>query len=517
MNQRKITLQHFVPSMADILFLTIFLFLSISGSKMLLGDGDTGYHIRAGEYILKTFSVPHSDIFSYLTPALPWTAHEWLSEIVMALIHRATGLSGVAIFFAAIIASVYFLLFKIVRSYKGNILVSLFIMLLVILSSQIHWLARPHIFSLLIIVLWYYLLDLYEYSDRNYLYLMPPLMLLWVNLHGGFIIGLVLNGIYLIGNVIRTFSSAGEEKVYYRQKIRTLLLITVACFFVTVINPHGYHILLFPFRLTSNKFIMDHIIEFISPNFHDPMLFFKYFLLFMIITFAISKKRLNIIEHMLTVLFTYMSLYSVRYIPLFSIIMAIILVKQTDSVVDQSDSKIMAFIKRRAERIDSVDVAARGHLWLFAAVLLAAIGLMNGKLVHRFNEETMPVAAVEFLQKEHIPGNMFNNDEFGDYIIYAAWPEYKVFFDGRSDMYGAERIKEYYKLTNIEPGWQDILKKYDINWVIYNDKSTLSQFLLQRDDWRLIYADKVANIFIKNKPENLVLIEKYRNIKLDDN
>jgi len=194
--------------------------------------------------------------------------------------------------------------------------------------------------------------------------------------------------------------------------------------------------------------------------------------------------------------------------------MAIILVKQTDSVVDQSDSKIMAFIRRRAERIDSVDVAARGHLWLFAAVLLAAIGLMNGKLVHRFNEETMPVAAVEFLQKEHIPGNMFNNDEFGDYIIYAAWPEYKVFFDGRSDMYGAERIKEYYKLTNIEPGWQDILKKYDINWVIYNDKSTLSQFLLQRDDWRLIYADKVANIFIKNKPENLVLIEKYRNIKL---
>jgi hypothetical protein len=513
MKQPKIRYQHFVPSIADILFLTIFLFLSIAGSKMLLGDGDTGYHIRAGEYILKTFSVPHSDIFSYLTPALPWTAHEWLSEIVMALIHRAAGLSGVAIFFAAIIASVYFLLFKIIRSYKGNILVSIFIMLLVILSSQIHWLARPHIFSLLIIVLWYYLLDLYEYSDRNYLYLLPPVMLLWVNLHGGFIIGLVLNGIYLTGNVVRTARETGKEKESSSKKIRTLGLITFACFLATVINPYGYHILLFPFRLTSNKFIMDHIIEFISPNFHDPMLFFKYFLLFMMIIFAISKKRLNITELMLTVLFTYMSLYSVRYIPLFSIIMAIILVKQTDSIVNESDSKILAFIKRRAERIDSVDAVARGHLWLFAAVLLAIIGLMNGKLVHRFDEETMPVAAVEFLQKEHISGNMFNNDEFGDYIIYAAWPEYKVFFDGRSDMYGAERIKEYYKVARIEPGWQDILKKYDIKWVIYNDKSTLSQFLLQRDDWRLIYADKVANIFIKNIPENLVWLEKYRNIK----
>jgi hypothetical protein len=411
--------QHFVPSIADILFLTIFLFLSISGSKMLLGDGDTGYHIRTGEYILKTLSVPHSDIFSYLTPALPWTAHEWLSEIVMALIHRAAGLSGVAIFFAAVIASVYFLLFKIIRTYEGNILVSIFIMLLVILSSQIHWLARPHIFSLLIIVLWYYLLDLYEYSDRNYLYLLPPLMLLWVNLHGGFIIGLVLNGIYLTGNVMRTVRASGEEKESCRKKIRTLVPITVACFLATVINPYGYHILLFPFRLTSNRFIMDHIIEFISPNFHDPMLFFKYFLLFMMIIFAISKERLNVTELMLTVLFTYMSLYSVRYIPLFSIIMAIILVKQTDSVVNQSDSKIVAFIKRRAERIDSVDAVARGHLWLFAAVFLAIIFLMNGRLVHRFDEETMPVAAVEFLQKEHIPGNMFNNDEFSDYIIYG--------------------------------------------------------------------------------------------------
>ena len=125
----------------------------------------------------------------------------------------------------------------------------------------------------------------------------------------------------------------------------------------------------------------------------------------------------------------------------------------------------------------------------------------------------MPVAAVNFMSQEHLKGNMFNNDEFGDYIIYKAWPEYKVFFDGRSDMYGAERIKEYYKITRIEPGWEDVLKKYDINWVIYNNESTLSQFLLQRDDWRLIYADKVANIFMRNKPENLVWIEKYKDTR----
>ncbi|MFH1014467.1 MAG: hypothetical protein V1762_00875, partial [Nitrospirota bacterium] len=267
--------------------------------------------------------------------------------------------------------------------------------------------------------------------------------------------------------------------------------------------------------LTSNRFIMDNIIEFLSPNFHEP-LFFKYLLLLMITVFAISKKSLNIIELMLTVLFTYMALYSVRYIPLFAMIVGIILVKQTEHIVSQSQTKFMSFIKKRAERIGSVDTAAKGYLWPIAGILAVLLLLLNGNVVHRFDEETMPVAAVEFLQEEHLPGNMFNNDGFGDYIIYTVWPEYKVFFDGRSDMYGAEHIKEYYKITRIERGWEEALKKHDINWIIYNDKSTLSQFLLQRDDWKLIYADKVANIFMKNTSENQEWIEKYKNIRPDD-
>jgi hypothetical protein len=117
------------------------------------------------------------------------------------------------------------------------------------------------------------------------------------------------------------------------------------------------------------------------------------------------------------------------------------------------------------------------------------------------------------MKKEKITGNMFNNDEFGDYIIYAAWPEYKVFFDGRSDMYGIERMKEYFKVVKIENGWDKVLAKYDINWIIYGANSPLSHFLIERDDWKLVYADKVANIFVRNTPENKPLINKYPDVK----
>ncbi len=509
--KRKIS-SFFIPSISDILFLSIFLFLALYAGVWLLGDGDTGYHIRAGEYILKTLSVPRHDIFSFRSPALPWTAHEWLSEVIMALIYKVSGLTGVVLFYAFLIAFTYYLLFKVVRTYQGDYVTKILIIILAIASSQIHWLARPHIFSLLLLVIWYYLLDLYQYRHRNYLYLLPLIMLAWVNLHGGYIVGVGLVGIYLLDNLIKMFGAEGAEKKIYTRKTAVLGMTGAACLVVSLINPYGYHILLFPFKLTSNKFIMDNVNEFLSVNFHEAIEF-KYMFFFMLAVFALSKKGLNFVELMLMLLFTYMALYSARYIPLFGIITAPILATQTGLLFDQRNGRLARFFKERASRIARVDYSARGFLWPFAAVMLVVILLAGHKIHYGFDGKIKAVAAVDFLKKEHLKGHVFNNDEFGDYLIYAAWPEYKVFFDGRSDMYGVKNMKEYFKLTRLEPGWQDVLKKYDINWIFYNTGSALSTFLLQRPEWKLIYADKVADIFVRNIPQNREWIERYKDVK----
>ena len=207
MNDSKKISCFFIPSIVDIIFISLFLLLSFSAGKDLLGDVDTGYHIRAGEHIIDTFSIPRNDIFSFLSPPLSWTAHECLSEVIMAIIHRTSGLTGVVLFFSFIISMVYYLLYKIIKTNEDNLILTVFILLLILISSQIHWLARPHIFSLVLILVWYFLLDLYQYNQRNYLYLLPPLMLLWVNLHGGFLAGFILVGIYLFGNVVKFITS----------------------------------------------------------------------------------------------------------------------------------------------------------------------------------------------------------------------------------------------------------------------------------------------------------------------
>jgi len=195
-DMRKIP-QYILPSLSQMVFLIVFIACFTGSGSFLLGDGDTGYHIRAGEIILKDLAVPRHDPFSFITPPLPWTAHEWLSEVVMAIVHNALGLPGMVFLFALLLSTTYWLLFRWIRSSGRNILVDLLILILVLLSSRIHWLARPHVFSLILIVLLYQILILHQQDRGNYLYVIPPMMLLWVHLHGGFPYGLFHGGHYI--------------------------------------------------------------------------------------------------------------------------------------------------------------------------------------------------------------------------------------------------------------------------------------------------------------------------------
>lgn len=504
--------RYFLPSIGQIFFLSVFLTLSLQSGTILLNDADTGYHIRAGEYMLETFSVPHHDIFSFHSPPPAWTAHEWLSEVIMALLHRAFGLTGVVIFFIFLISITYSLLFRSMRAWRGNILADILIVFLVIVSSALHWLARPHVFSLFLLVGWYHLLDAFQKGSRNYLLLLPPLMLLWVNLHGGYIAGFLLLAIFFAGNVIMVRFSASERKDQSIRNARALGYAILACLLVSMINPYGYHILSFPFQLISKRYLMDNVNEFMSPDFHQAMPF-KYLLFLTVAIFAVSLRKADIIEISLFLIFTNMALVSARYIPIFCVVTAPILSRQAGFVLDQAKGERFPTLKRKADGIAGIDASVNGYISAFIAVLLVAGSAAMGKTEFRFDETKKPVRAVEFLKSEYIPGKMFNNDEFGDYLIYAAYPRYRVFFDGRSDMYGEDRAREYRRVVTLGAGWEEVIEKYDIGWVFFDADSILSRSLEEKRRWRLIYADGVANIFVKDSPEYQDLIAKHGTVK----
>ena len=501
-----------LPSLADLFFSCAFLRLTLSSDTWLLSDADTGYHIRTGEYILHNFTVPKYDIFSYITPPLPWVAHEWLSEVIMALVHIFAGLTGIVIFFSLLIGLTYFVLFRFAQSLKCDFLITALIVLLATASSSIHWLARPHIFSLFLTVIWYAILDRYQYQGKDRVYLLPFLMLLWVNLHGAFVTGFVLLGIYLIGNICDALFAAEAQSEMAKERCKKIAIVTIVCLFASLFNPRGYAILLFPFEMVSNHFVMENVPEFRSPNFH-VVLPFLYLFILTIGILAVARTSLNTMEFMLVLLFAYMSLYSARSIPIFAIIITPILVRRLQLILQKVNNHFANFLRHRSENLKLVDASARGHLWSIISVLGVSVLALNGKIAFKFDETIKPVAAVEFLKKEKIKGNMFNNDEFGDYLIYAAWPQYRVFFDGRSDMYGKTWGEQYLKIANLQPGWERTLDKNNMTWVFFGAASPLSVILLEKKEWQLVYADKVAAIFVKKIPENRFLIDRYPDVK----
>jgi hypothetical protein len=216
---------------------------------------------------------------------------------------------------------------------------------------------------LLLFVIWYHLLDRFQYQDKHYsLFWFPPIMLLWVNLHGGYIIGFVLLGIYFLGNALFCYKNQDEERKKYLNKCKILFLIGTACLLVSLINPYGYHILLFPFNLVSDKFLMSVVSEFMPTNlqeFHP----YKYYLILTLAVLMISRMRVNFIELVLILLFIYMSLYSVRYITLFAFIAAPIVLKRLDAWFRESDHKIIKFLNQRSDSIAESDIRSRGYFW----------------------------------------------------------------------------------------------------------------------------------------------------------
>lgn len=503
-----------VPTLAASIFVAIFLYICLFIGNGLFTDGDTGYHIRVGERILDTRSVPHTDPYSFTTPALPWTAHGWLSEVIMALAYRSFGLTGVGIFFGALIALIYFLLFQTLRSQTTHITRVVVAIVFAVAASQIHWFARPHLFSHLMFIVWYFLLDSYQTRQGRSIRTLPLWMLLWVNLHGGFIIGFVLLGVFLAGNAISARGAEGEGRQSALRKVKEILSTTSLCVLTATVNPYGWRILLFPFNLVSDSYLMDHVSEFLSPNFHNPLVTpFRLIFLLMIVLLCLSREKLSAIETIILLGFTNMAFASVRHIPMFVFAVAPILLRHAESLTIQRDGAgHPGFLHRKAAGIASIDRAAGSYIWMAGAILGVLIYAQGGRIEYTFDPAVKPVAAVEFLKREPIPGNMFNNDEFGDYIIYAAGDDYDVFIDGRLDMYGAKRLKEYFQVRAFEAGWEKVIDAHRIGWIVDESKSALVQYLRKDDKWHLIYADPVASIFVKNIPEYRHLIDKYGNV-----
>ncbi|MGA9508844.1 MAG: hypothetical protein WBV55_09515, partial [Candidatus Sulfotelmatobacter sp.] len=326
-------MQWLLPSAGDLIFIALLAVLFYTTLAVrLLGDAGIGWHIRTGQLILAAHRIPHVDPFSSTMSGQPWFAWEWLYDLLVGWLDQVAGLNGVVFFTASIIAVTFAWTFHLLLRRGTSFPLALILMLLAASASMIHFFARPHVVSWLFSLGCFYILDSSERresdsfnNDRRswILWLLPIGMLAWVNLHGGFLLGFVLLGIYWLSAVWEYFQSKEDRfeialgKITAGKRSRRLALIGILSALATFVNPYGWRLHLHIYRYLSNRFLMDHIDEFQSPNFHGvAQKCFAALLLLALVALA-AKKRLavRLSEALVLLLAAYSGLYAARNIP----------------------------------------------------------------------------------------------------------------------------------------------------------------------------------------------------------
>jgi hypothetical protein len=499
-----------IPTLSDLAFVfpILVLFWSTTGVGWLLTDSDTGWHIRTGQWILSNNRIPRADIFSFTMSGRPWLAWEWLSDIAMALAHRMGGLAGVAWLAMLALGITSFWIYRATAEECGHRLIAIALTWLAMSASTIHWLARPHLVTPLMAAVFCRILNRVKTNRAPApSWILPPLTILWTNLHGGFFVGLALIWTYAIGIATGEVLHGSRENAWLRA--RKHVWTAIACALASLVNPYGYHLHLHVAEYLGTSFYFARISEFQSIDFHSfSAAYFETLLMLAIAAAAWHLHSGRLIHALLLLSWSHLALFSARNVPIFAVVVAPGVGLALREWLERASTlgilgTLIAELESDIERItERYQRRARHVAPGFAAIVLALLLAHPGdrkKLRAGFDDCRFPVNAAQFLSQ--VPQlssiRLYASWQWGGYLIYRLSPSLSVFDDGRTDFYGPAFVEEGLLAWNANPAWSDVLERYRVNAALLPVDSALATVLRERGDWKPIYQDHMAILFAK--------------------
>ncbi len=493
-----------LPDMATlmaVLTLVFCLFVFNAGTK-LFRDSDTGWHIRTGEWILMTHALPRSDPYSFSRPGAPWFAWEWGSDALMGLAHRMDGLRGVTAMFALAIAACTWLWFRLHWAVGGNFFLACVMMPPMINTASLHWLARPHVFSWLFLIsaIWYA-----ERAPRRFSWTQAAAIAgataLWANLHASFFFAPLIALIYAASHFIRplvwNFSRTEEFA-----RARWFLLAATAALAGSFVNPYGWRLHAHVASYLMDGELLDRVAEFQSFNFHaagSALILATLALAAMGGALALVEK--NVARFLLASVFCIAALRSARALPLVALlILPLANAGFTNALraIDDLRPNVARWLDHAmisAHRTLTLDKRLNGAPFAIVAVALALLALRIPAAAARigFPADEFPVAAASAVEKLPADARLFAPDKYGGYLIYRFDGARKVYFDGRSDFYGAAFMKQYLDILEVRPGWQDAMRPLHFTHALLPNRYALLA-ALEQAGWKNLYKDNVCTL-----------------------
>ncbi len=464
---------------------------------------DLGRHLLIGELILQTGSVPKTNLLSYTNPDFPFINHHWLSEVIFYLIHTLAGFNGLLIFTILTVTTSFGLLFFPLLK-KTNILPITIASLLYLRVLFERTDVRPEIFSFLFLSL--FLVILYRYREKytRWIFLLPFLELLWVNMHIYFIVGIGVIGLFLIDYLIK------NRKQLNHHYTSILVVILFASIFATFLNPNGIDGALYPFHVFQNYgyTIEENQTVFFLWNYFGGKTTILYFFISvaaLFLTLLLTFKRTRPIDWMLAIFFTALAANAERNFSLFVFGTFTIFVIHLSLILEKATTHI-----KKLPALQSIILLTLFCLFIWQGNQVIAqkpLGL---------GVESGAKNGADFLLKKRINGPIFNNFDIGSYLAYRLFPKEKVFIDGRPEAYPAMFIQEVYIPMQTEKKRFDaVIKQYNIYTIFFSHTDqtpwaqTFLKWIVEDEMWKIVYLDDYVIILIKNTEENKQLIQKY--------
>jgi hypothetical protein len=467
---------------------------------------DLWWQMKTGQLILQRGVVPHADPFSYTSPGAEWVVHEWLPATCFYWLY--THVSPLALVWYKILGAVAAYGFVMLRCGRrtGRWLLAGLLTGLGALAGRTFLDMRPQILTYVLFAGLLALLEEYrrwtlqadgeETGDgRLLIWAVPPLMLVWANLHAGFMLGFLALGIYLAGEGL-TWVRGDSSRRPVVLRLAAVIALSAA---LSVLQPNGLALLRYPFMLMGHEVVMGFVLEWLSPNFHQEWVKpYELLLLLALGGFALARRSLWAGDLIMLLFLAHSSLVSVRHIPIFVLACVPILAEPAAEIVRRAEEWLRA--DGRLARTALVTTAS--------ALVIVAFGYASelrsiprrGWFDYAGVMSSFPVRACDAIDAHGWGGNLLNDYKWGGYCIWRWYPRRKVFIDGRAEVYFKTSFDDYYAIHNVFPDWPARLRKWRIDTALLDRTSHLARVMEASPEWVRVYDDAVAMVFRRRQP-----------------
>jgi hypothetical protein len=468
---------------------TFFGLLSQLPVGKILSDGDTYWHIAAGRWIVEHGAVPHGDPFSHSMPGAPWTAHEWLAEVVMQAVHGAAGWAGLVVLTAAALALTLMLLTRFLMRRMEPVHALLLVALAAAMSLS-HVLARPHVLAWPLLMLWVATLVNAGEARRGPPWWLLGVMLLWANLHGSFTIGLALGAALALEAVLA--HPRGQRR---QPALRWAGFVALSAL-AALLTPLGVDAIGFTLHVMSLKVALAAISEWQSPNFQQLQPFLVWLLLVLGLGLS-GRVRLPAVRLLLLLGLAYLALKHQRNIALLGLVSPLLLalpLARGLQAAGPAPGDAAALDRWFRALAQPSRWGARVAGLCFVAVLVA--GVLPAR-EPRPDGAITPQRAVDAALAAGAQGPVFNDYGLGGYLIYRGIP---VFIDGRADMYGDKLLQETIEAMQLRDrhGFLAFLERHGFGWSLLLPGTPAVALLDELPGWRRVYADDDAVVHVRD-------------------